>query len=141
VPHLVWGTVLDDGEEPAADRVRAAGGPGTVVALHGVYEYGGPVAEMPGGAAWLELIERVPESERHLVVHEGHCVGLNAADEAAWDAGAHGLLQAVTVSGTRDEVRQRVEALAEQGATEVVYQPAGPDIRRELETFIEAARG
>jgi 5,10-methylenetetrahydromethanopterin reductase len=36
-------------------------------------------------------------------------------------------------------VRQRLATLAEQGATEVVYQPAGPDIRRELERFMEAA--
>ena len=62
VPHLCWGTVLDEGEEPTSGRVRAAGGPGTVVALHGVYEYGGPVAEMPGGAAWLEQIERVVDA-------------------------------------------------------------------------------
>jgi 5,10-methylenetetrahydromethanopterin reductase len=141
VPHLCWGTVLDDGEEPASDRVRTAGGPGTVVALHGVYEYGGRVEEMPGGAAWLKQIERAPESERHLAVHDRHCVALNAADEAAWAAGAHALLEAVTVSGTRDEVRERVAALADQGVTEVVYQPAGPDIRRELERFMDAARG
>jgi 5,10-methylenetetrahydromethanopterin reductase len=139
VPHLCWGTVLDDGEALESDRVRAAGGPGTVVALHGVYEYSGPVAEMPGGAAWLAEIERAPEAERHLVVHERHCVGLNAADEAAWDAGAHGLLKAVTVTGTPDEIRERLATLEEQGATEIVYQPAGPDIRRELERFMEAA--
>jgi 5,10-methylenetetrahydromethanopterin reductase len=140
VPHLCWGTVLDEGEQTDSERVRAAGGPGTVVVLHGVYEYNGPVAEMPGGAAWLEQIERVPEAERHLAVHEQHCVGLSAADEAAWAAGAHGLLKAVTVSGSGDEVRERLAALAEQGATEIVYQPAGPDIRGELERFMEAAR-
>jgi 5,10-methylenetetrahydromethanopterin reductase len=140
VAHLCWGTVLDDGEGPESDRVRAAGGPGTVVALHGVYEYSGPVAEMPGGAAWLAEIERAPEADRHLVVHERHCVGLNAADDAAWDAGAHALLKAVTVTGTRDEIRERLAALEEQGVTELVYQPAGPDIRRELERFIDAAR-
>jgi 5,10-methylenetetrahydromethanopterin reductase len=139
VPHLCWGTVLDEREEPNSERVRAAGGPGTVLALHGVYEYNGPVTEMPGGAAWLEQIERVPEAERHLLVHEQHCVGLSAADEAAWAGGAHTLLKAVTVSGTRDEVRQRLATLAEQGATEIVYQPAGPDIRRELARFMEAA--
>jgi 5,10-methylenetetrahydromethanopterin reductase len=141
VPHLCYGTVLEDGEEPSSDRVRAAGGPGTVLALHGVWEYNGPVAEMPGGAAWLERIERVPEDERHLTVHERHLVGLNDADAAAWDGGAHALLKGVTVSGTRDEVRQRLATLAEQGVTEVVYQPAGPDIRRELETFMETASG
>jgi 5,10-methylenetetrahydromethanopterin reductase len=144
-PEFDWvafhclGTVLDDGEEPNSDRVRAAAGPGTVLALHGVWEYNGPVAEMPGGAAWLAQIERVPDAERHLAVHEQHCVGLNAADAAAWAGGAHALLKGVTVSGTRSEVRQRLATLAEQGVTEVVYQPAGPDIRRELERFMEAA--
>ena len=133
------GTVLDDGEEPHADRVRAAAGPGTVLALHGVWEYNGPVTEMPGGAAWLSQIERVPERDRHLAVHEQHCVGLNPADAAAWDAGAHELLKGFTVSGTRGEVRERLARLSEQGVTEVVYQPAGPDIRRELERFMEAA--
>ena len=63
----------------------------------------------------------------------------NAADAAAWADGAHALLKSVTVSGTRDEVRERLATLAEQGVTEIVYQPAGPDIRRELETFMEAA--
>ena len=111
-----------------------------MLALHGVYEYDGPVAEMPGGAAWLAQIERVPERERHLAVHEQHCVGLNAADAAAWDDGA-----ARSAEGRhrqrhpRRGSRQRLATLAEQGVTEVVYQPAGPDIRRELETFMEAA--
>ena len=74
-----------------------------------------PSTDMPGGAAWLEQIERVPEAERHLTVHAQHCVGLNAADAAAWDNGAHALLKGVTVSGTRDEVRQRVATLAGGG--------------------------
>ena len=34
-----------------------------------------------------------------------------------------------------------LESLGEQGVTEVVYQPAGPDIGRELATFAEAAAG
>jgi hypothetical protein len=33
-----------------------------------------------------------------------------------------------------------MSALAEQGVTEIAYLPCGPDIRRELEAFIEAAR-
>ena len=55
--------------------------------------------------------------------------------------GAHALVKNVTVSGSSDEVRERLAALAEQGATEIVYQPAGPDVRRELERFMEAASG
>ena len=37
-------------------------------------------------------------------------------------------------------IRQAVSALADQGVTEIAYLPCGPDIRRELEVFIEAAR-
>ena len=73
-------------------------------------------------------------------MHDQHVVGLNAADRAAWDAGAHTMLETLSFSGTADGIRARVGDLAERGVTEVVYQPAGPDIRRELEAFIEAAR-
>jgi len=133
------GTVLDDGEDATSPRVRAAGGPGTVLALHGAYEMQVPLDGLPGGPEWLAAVERLPEPERHLGVHVEHCVGLNDADVAAWDAGAHQLLERVTVSGTPGQVRGRVAQLAEQGVTEVVYQPAGPDVPRELEAFMAAA--
>ena len=34
--------------------------------------------------------------------------------------------------------RERIAGIGEAGATEIVYQPAGPDIERELEAFAEA---
>jgi 5,10-methylenetetrahydromethanopterin reductase len=139
VAYHCLGTVLDEGEEARSERVRAAGGPGAVLAYHGAYETGAPVDQMPGGEPWLAVIEETPEADRHLAVHDQHCVGLNRADTTAWEAGAHQMLQAVTVSGTRSQIRERVAQFAEQGATEIVYQPAGPDIRRELERFMEAA--
>ena len=139
VAYHCLGTVLDAGEDVSSERVRAAGGPGTALAYHGAYEMKAPVAQMTGGQAWLDVIEAHPERERHLAVHEQHCVGLNAADAAAWEAGAAQTLTSVTLSGTRDQIRDRIAELAEQGVTEVVYQPAGPDIRRELERFIDAA--
>lgn len=139
VSYLALGTVLDDGESPATDRVRAAGGPGTLLAVHGAYEFKTPLDQLAGGAEWLTVIEQTPEDERHLAVHEQHCVGLNAADSAAWEGGARALLTGVTVSGTRSEIRERLDTLSSQGVTEIVYQPAGPDIRRELEAFMEAA--
>jgi 5,10-methylenetetrahydromethanopterin reductase len=144
VPYLCFGTVLDDGEDPASDRVRAAAGPGLLTAYHGIYEGLIPAAnltDLPGGSEWQAAIEQTPEKDRHLAVHEQHVVGLNAADQAGWDAGAHTMLETLSFSGTADGIRARVADLAERGVTEVVYQPAGPDIRRELETFIEAARG
>ena len=139
VSYLFWGTVLEDDEDHASERVRAAGGPGLALTYHGAYEFGAPLDELPGGTAWREVVERHPEEERHLVVHEQHCVGLNAADQAAWDAGGHAMLREATMSGTRAELRERLAGLAEHGVTELVFQPCGPDVRRELEAFMETA--
>lgn len=141
VPFLLWGTVLDPGEAPDSEHARAAGGPGWALAYHGAYEFGGPdaVRALPGGPEWLEVVERTPPERRHLAVHEGHCVTLNEADHAAWDAGGHVMLPEATVSGTPDEIRRRLDDLGARGVTEVVFQPCGPDTRAELERFLAAA--
>lgn len=141
VPYLVWGTVLDEGEASDSEHARLSGGPGWALAYHGAYEFGGPdaVRELPGGAEWMEAVERTPGEQRHLAVHEGHCVELNGADQAAWKAGGHSMLRDVTVSGTRDQIRRRLDDFAARGVTEIVFQPCGPDTRAELERFLEAA--
>jgi 5,10-methylenetetrahydromethanopterin reductase len=95
--------------------------------------------EIPGGPDWLAVIDRRPEDQRHLGVHVEHCVGLNEADLAGWDAGGAAMVEQVTVTGTADTVRHRLQELGEQGVTELVYQPAGDDIRRELERFMATA--
>src|SRR5215217_4137236 len=140
VSYLFWGTIRDDDEAPDSDRVRAAGGPGWALAYHGAYEFGTPLEDLPGGAEWKAVVEQTSEEERHFAVHGQHCVGLNEADTAAWEAGGHTMLDEVTVSGTRDQVRERLAGLSEHGVTEVVFQPAGSDVRRELEVFMEPAR-
>ncbi len=140
VSYLLWGTVLDDGEDPRSERVQAAGGPGVALAYHGAYEFNSPLSELPGGTEWQAVVERTPPSERHLAVHNQHCVGLSEADHAAWDAGGHRLLEQATVSGTADQVAARLSELEAGGVTELVFQPCGTDIRRELVAFMEAAR-
>jgi 5,10-methylenetetrahydromethanopterin reductase len=140
VSYLVWGTILDEGEDTGSERVRAAGGPGWALAYHGAYEFGTPLDDLPGGREWQAVVERTAPEERHLAVHVQHCVGLNEADRAAWDAGGHQMLGDVTVSGTAAEVGKRLAGLADQGVTEVVFQPCGPDVRRELEAFMDTAR-
>jgi 5,10-methylenetetrahydromethanopterin reductase len=140
VSYLFWGTVLDDGEDLHSGRVRAAGGPGLALAYHGAYELDMPLSELPGGAEWQAVIDRTPPAERHLAVHDQHCVGLNEADQAAWDAGGYAMLTQATLSGTADELRARLSGLADVGVTEFVYQPCGPDIRRELEVFMTTAK-
>lgn len=141
VAYLAWGTVLDEDEEQHSGHARAAAGPGWALSFHGAYEFGGAdaVRALPGGAEWLEVIEAQPPGQRHLTVHSGHCVELNAADDAAWRAGGSATLRDVTLSGTRDEIRRKLDELHELGVTEIVFQPCGADIRAELERFREAA--
>jgi 5,10-methylenetetrahydromethanopterin reductase len=140
VSFLFWGTVLEEGEAPDAERVRATAGPGLALAYHGAYEFGTPLEDLPGGAEWRAVVERVPAEERHLLVHSRHCVGLNDADAAAWDAGGHAMLEQATMSGTAGRLSSRLAELAGHGVTELVFQPCGPDVRRELEAFMDTAR-
>jgi 5,10-methylenetetrahydromethanopterin reductase len=140
VAFLYWGTVLDDGEATDSARVRAAAGPGWALSYHATYELGTreAVEAIPGGEQWLKVLDERPENERHLGVHVGHCIHTNDADDAAWEAGGSATVPQVTITGSPAEVRARADELGEQGVTEMVYQPAGPDTRRELERMINA---
>lgn len=141
VAALSHGTVLDPDEDVRSDRVRAAAGPATMMPYHVAYPSREALSQLPGGDAWIAVIERHPDDERHLAVHQQHFVGLNEADQAAWQAGAASMVEPVTITGPPSQIRARLDELAEQGVTDVVYQPAGPDIPRELERFLLAASG
>lgn len=137
------GTVIDDGEEPAGERVRSAVGAPWAAAYHFVYtvQGAGAVRGMPGGSAWLDVIEKLPQRERHLHIHQGHMVEMNDADLAAWNAGGYASVPSVTLSGSADTIGKAVAAMAHAGATEVIIEPSGPDIARELDAFMSAVRG
>ena len=60
---------------------------------------------------------------------------------AAWDATGGALLPATTITGTADEIKAKIDELGAKGVTEVVFQPCGPDIRRELEAMYAAVGG
>jgi 5,10-methylenetetrahydromethanopterin reductase len=143
VAYLEWGTVLDEDENHDSEHARLAGGPGWALSFHGAYEFGGPdaVRALPGGDEWLETVEESPQERRHLAVHSGHCVELNAADQAAWHAGGSSTLRDVTLSGTREQIRRRLDDYRSRGITEIVFQPCGPDVQRELERFLDACAG
>lgn len=139
---VVMGTVLDEGEKVSDDRVRDAAGVVAGVQLHFAWTLHGPeaVREMPGGKEWLDVIGQYPPRERHLAVHQGHLLKMSDADAAAWDAGSHALLPGNTMTGSADEVSAAIRNLIADGATEIHFQPSGPDIPRELERFMTAAR-
>jgi 5,10-methylenetetrahydromethanopterin reductase len=141
VAFLYWGTVLDAGEDVDSERVRLAAGPGGALAYHATYELYGrdAVPDIPGGKVWLAVVDERRDDERHLDVHLGHCIHLNDADQAAWATTGGALLTSTTVTGTADQVKARIDELGTRGVTEVVFQPCGPDIRRELATMFDAA--
>lgn len=136
---LSFGTVLDEGEELTSGRVVDAAAPGAVVMYHAIYERAGATAvdALPGGRGWRAAVEAHPETERHFAIHEGHLVKANPRDEP-YVADLIPLASATALIGTAEQVSTRVAEFGAAGVTEVVYQPAGPDIERELSAFASA---
>lgn len=128
---LTFGTVLEDGEDPGSERALAAAGHAASVNLHGALEFGA-AGRMPGGAAWAAAYDDVPRAERHLALHEDHLIAVNERD-APFVTGE--LLAGSELALSRDAWREKLAQMEGAGGTEVVYQPAGPDITRELEAF------
>lgn len=138
---LMFGSVLEPGEDHTSERLRAAAGPFAVTSYHGVWEFASDaVGGMPGGADWLTRVAADrPDGQHHLAVHEGHFVAVSDRDQPLLDAVGEGLLS-TGWTGTPDQIAERADAVAEAGVTELAYVPAGPDIARELRAFAEAVR-
>ena len=99
---------------PTTPSTLAPRGPGWALSLHGALEFGGPdaVRALPGGDQWMEVVERAPDGERHLAVHDQHCVGLNEADQAAW---APAVTSRCAMSPSPGPARRCVDKLVEIG--------------------------
>jgi 5,10-methylenetetrahydromethanopterin reductase len=132
---VAFGTVLDEGETFQSDAVFERLAPVIAVLYHGTYgaSHEG-VDNLPGGAGWRAALEALPEAVRHLYLHEGHLVEVSARERPhlSRERGA------MTFSGTRAEIRQKVADLAASGVTEFIFWPSGPDIERELRAMSEA---
>lgn len=135
--NLTPGTVLDDGENPGSERAIAAAGHAATRLLHHAMEFG-TLDTVPGGQQWAAAYADVPAEIRHIAVHDGHLWAVNNRDrpfvtgEVLAATGA-----AMSAAAWRDKLAEFEAA----GATEIAYQPAGPDIRRELEAFADAMDG
>ncbi len=142
IAMLMFGSVLEPGEDHTSERLRAAAGPFAVTTYHAIWEFApDAVTTMPGGAEWQARIaaER-PEGQHHLSVHEGHFVAVTDRDRPLLDATGEGLLT-TGWTGTPEQIGERADAAAAAGVTELAYVPAGPDIARELRAFAAAVRG
>jgi 5,10-methylenetetrahydromethanopterin reductase len=137
---LLTGTVLDPAEDVGGERVVRAAGHSVAVLLHALYEryetMPDALSRVPGGLAWKDTIDALPAPTRHLALHELHHVGVNERDRPFMTPE---LLSRAAFSGGR--LRERLAGFAKLGVTEVAYQPAGPDIPRELASFLAAAQG
>ncbi|MFI2478577.1 LLM class flavin-dependent oxidoreductase [Nocardia xishanensis] len=136
--RLMFGTVLDDGESPISERAILAAGPGAAPIYHLLYTQNNRAAleALPGGAEWAAEIDTVPEEERIRAIWSGHLVQLTKTDLRHIPPE---FIAQSTYTGTKDEVRAKVDAVAsEHGFTEIIYQPSGPDIPRELRAFADA---
>lgn len=140
---LVFGTVLDEGEDLTSERAILAHGPMALPALHNLYEDDPDRLDgIPGGGAWRKQIDQLASpAEAHLIVHRGHCAQVAPHDqEIVRNPDFLAFSRQFTLTGTRAEVAAKLAALIESGATEILYLPAGPDVPRELRAFADAAR-
>lgn len=137
---LTFDTVLDPGEPFDAPRVIDAAGAGAAVLFHRAHDLPGSpgpgLADLPGGLAWKKSIEAVPERERHLHTHLGHLTYVNPTDRPVITGDA---IRAYTFTGEAAALRARIDQVATRGTTEIAFQPAGPDIPRELTAFAKMA--
>jgi 5,10-methylenetetrahydromethanopterin reductase len=132
---LIFGTVLDEGEPPTSPRVIEAGGHGVAVSYHYMDAHDMDVSALPGGTEWLAAYADVPAAERHLAVHDLHLIGVNERDRPIVTGE---LISMFGGAYSAAQLRERVAGLQASGITELAYQPAGPDIARELDAFMTA---
>jgi 5,10-methylenetetrahydromethanopterin reductase len=133
---LTFGTVLDEGEDPGSERAMAAAGHAGALAYHALH-LRGAAGSLPGGEQWVAALERFPERERHLALHEGHLIEANERDRAVVTGEVLAMFGYARTAGAWREQLERQRAA---GATEIAYQPAGPDIPGELRRFMEMTR-
>lgn len=130
----IGGTVFDDGETFDSPRVIQAAGPVAALALH-LGEYG-PLAGTKESAGHTAAIAEVDQRRRHLELNRGHLMEPNAIDRRFLTGE---VIRRGSTSGTALEIAAILRRIEEAGANAVMYQPAGPNIARELNAFRVAA--
>lgn len=134
---LTLGTVLEPGEDPGSERVVAAAGHGATVMLHFALEFD-QLDLLPNGKEWAAVYDQFPAEVRHLALHEGHLCEVNDRDRQFVTSE---LLAGLGLALDREGWKEKLAPLEAAGVTEVAYQPAGPDIPRELEAFAKVMHG
>jgi 5,10-methylenetetrahydromethanopterin reductase len=93
------------------------------------------VDELPGGVPWRAEVDAIPEAVRHLRLHESHFLRVDDRDRSLVRGET---VTALSWTGRASDLRARFEQYEAQGATEVFFEPTGPDIAREITAFARA---
>lgn len=135
---LGYGTIMDDDETFDSPRVIETAGPGVAVAYHAFLEQKDDrLDHLPNGETFVALANAVDPTIRHLALHTGHLTTMNDIDRQVVTADS---MYVAPLTVHASELPARIERLAEQGITEIAFQPMG-DIERELKTFAATALG
>lgn len=95
------------------------------------------VDRLPGGRRWRDSVESVAPEVRHLAVNEGHMVALNGHDQLIAEE-LQRFSNPIALVGTHDRWRELCRRYAEAGVSELVFQPAGTDVARQLSDLAAA---
>ena len=91
---------------------------------------------LPNGEAWVASLETVPKEIRHLSLHKGHVLDIGNGHDHLVDTSS---AKEMTFTGTRSELRNRLETLEARGATGIIFGTSGYDVERELRAYAEVA--
>ena len=124
VTAFCGGCVLAEGEPFDSPRARAQAGPHATIALHNLVELeqfgnfgrGIPPALSPLVEQYRKIYERYePADARYLENHRGHLMFLRPEEHQVCTAE---LIRAVTITGTRSALRERLRELQGAGYTD-----------------------
>ena len=135
---LGFGTVVRDGETLPSPRVLEIAGAPAAVGYHAFLEQNDArLASLPNADLFVALATAIPEESRHLELHAGHLTVMNDIDREVMTPTAAAMLTPLT--GTVQDIRDRVDQLVMNGITEIAFQPVG-DVPAELTTMAAALR-
>ncbi|MFP6780260.1 MAG: LLM class flavin-dependent oxidoreductase [Gammaproteobacteria bacterium] len=121
---LNLGCVLEPGEAYDSARARAQSGPWPAIAWHWMVEDGDnasvPPEMQPLIDAYTELYNQYePADARYMTLHDGHLMYLRPEEEQ-FITGE--MLKALTLTGTPEEIRERVEKMRVAGYDQIAVQ-------------------
>lgn len=135
---IISGTVVADDDPDGNERILTHAGPGAAINYRALLAMRGPQAvdQLPGGREYRKAMERHPVDRRHLFAWSQHVTGVTPEEATILTPET---VRQLTFTGSPEELRKRLDALEAAGATEAIYQVAGPDIPGDLEAFANMA--